>query len=314
MSLSANHSYSHTHHYVTQDQFNSYIQGLLNSDVLNVEKKSKLQTLMQSDIWKQIQQSSYWRHNIFNGGLSGPFTEYFARFNPTWKKDFWGELIQPIDITYLSENAIPRAYQSTVMETQAVLVEHVKKLHSLGQKKVEIASLASGTMYDVLGANYDDSKSVSFCGYDVDADSLRLAKEKASLLGYGDEQVKTLKLNVVDSPLKDQYDIIVCNGFSFYIDDEELSQLIDNVKVALKENGVFLMSFIQPFTVWKLNEEEKTASKLVQQILDAVPMKWSANLRTSDQVVSFLNKKELVDISILSEEHEIHPCILAHKG
>ena len=94
-SLASNHSYSHTHHFVNLQQFNGYIQELLHSDKLNAEKKSLLQALTEIDTWKQIQQSSYWRHNIFNGGLSGPFTEYFACFNPQWKVDFWVRVYNP---------------------------------------------------------------------------------------------------------------------------------------------------------------------------------------------------------------------------
>src|SRR5438552_6387319 len=105
MSSIVRNSYSHTHHFVSTEEFNSYIDGLLTSDEMISEKKEKLQSLMAKDVWPQIQQSNYWRHNIVNRGLSGPFTEYFARFDVSWKVDFWGAKIQPIDIIYLSQNA-----------------------------------------------------------------------------------------------------------------------------------------------------------------------------------------------------------------
>lgn len=314
MSLLSNHSYSHTSHFVDLQQFNGYIQGLLSSDKLDPEKKLLLQAITKSDIWVQIQQSSYWRHNIFNGGLSGPFTEYFARFNPQWKVDFWGERVQPVDVMYLNEHAIPRAYQSTVLKTQQLLSEKVNELLISGKPKVEIASLACGTMYDVLGTNFENRKKISFHGYDVDKESLRLVQEKAQKLEYNNEQIKLQECDIVSSSLpENQYDVIICNGFSFYINDESLSHLIENVKRALKTNGIFLMSFIQPPAMWQMSEEEKKVGKIVKEILDAVPMNWSANLRTSDEVLSLVKKGGLSDVSILEEKHNIHPLLFAHK-
>ncbi len=314
LSLNSNHSYSHTRHYVSLEQFNGYIQGLLSSDKLDTDKKQLLQGKMESDTWKQMQLSSYWRHNIFNGGLNGPFTEYFACFNPQWKVDFWGESVQPIDITYLNEHAIPRAYQSTVLKTQTLLSEKVKELLISGKQNIEIGSLACGTMYDVLGATYENRMKVSFSGFDVDKESLQLAQEKANKLGYAKEQINLIECDVVNFPLPEkQFDAVVCNGFSFYIDDESLSQLIESVERSLKPNGIFLMSFIQPPTAWQMNEEEKKVSITVREILDVLPKNWSANLRTSSQVQSLVEKSGLSDVSIIEESHQIHPLILAHK-
>lgn len=315
-SLDYNHSYSHTHHFVDVPQFNNYIQELLSSESkLDGEKKSLLEAIVKTETWMQIQQSSYWRHNIFNGGLSGPFTEYFACFNPQWKVDFWGQRVQPIDITYLNEHAIPRAYQSTVLKTQQILSEKVKEWQASGKKNIEIGSLACGTMYDVLGASYEDREKITFSGFDVDKESLKLVQEKANTLGYTSEQLKIIECDVVSSPLQEnQYDAIVCNGFSFYINDESLGQVIENVKKALKPNGVFLMSFIQPPTMWQMSEEEQKVSKVVKEILDAVPMNWSANLRTDSQVRSLIEKGGLTNVSILEESHQIHPLIVAFKA
>jgi SAM-dependent methyltransferase len=307
-------SYSHTSHFVGVQQFNDYIQGLLNSNELDSEKKLLLQAITKSEIWSQIQQSSYWRHNIFNKGLNGPFTEYFACFNPQWKVDFWGERVQLIDIKFLDEHALPRAYKSTVWNTQQILAKKVDELLISGKSNVKIASLACGTMYDVLGTKFKNPKKVSFCGIDADKESLRLAEEKAKSLGYDNEQIKTQQCDIVSSSLtEDEYDVIICNGFSFYIKDESLIHLIENVKRALKTNGIFLMSFIQPPTMWQMDEEEKKVDKIIKEIYNAVPMNWSTNLRTSDEVLSLVKKGGLSDVSILEEKHHIHPLILAHK-
>lgn len=314
ISRDSNHSYSHTRHFVDLQQFNGYILGLLGSDRLDGEKKSLLEAIVKTETWNQIQQSSYWRHNIFNGGLNGPFTEYFACFNPQWKVDFWGEHVQPIDITYLNGHAIPRAYQSIVLKTQKILSEKVNEWLISGKQNIEIASLACGTMYDVLEANYEDRKKVAFAGFDLDKESLQLAQEKASALGYAREQIKLTECDAVSSPLpENQYEAVICNGFSFYINDESLSRVIENVKKALKPNGIFLMSFIQPPAMWQMNEEEKKVSKIVKEILDAVPMNWSANLRTDKQARSLVEKSGLTDVSVLEESHQIHSLILAYK-
>jgi SAM-dependent methyltransferase len=184
-----------------------------------------------------------------------------------------------------------------------------------GRQNVEIASLACGTMYDVLEADYEDRKKVSFTGFDVDNESLRLVREKAEKLGYDNERINLRACDIVSTPLPEaQYDVIVCNGFSFYINDESLGQLIENVKRALKPNGILLMSFIQPPAAWQMSEEEKKVSTVVKEILDAVPMNWSANLRTGDQVLSLVKKSGLTDVSVLEEQHHIHPLILAHKS
>ncbi|MBA2369054.1 MAG: methyltransferase domain-containing protein [Candidatus Protochlamydia sp.] len=312
MNFEINQFYSHTQHFVDLSKFNNFINDLLNSEKFDLDKKSKLQSLIGSDVWKQIQQSTYWRHNIFNGGLSGPFTEYFACFNPQWKTDFWGGDVQPLDITYLSEHAIPRAYQSAVFKTQQILFSKSKEFSN--NRKFEVATLACGTMYDVLGASYEDRKKVFFCGYDVDKESLSLVKEKAIQLKYDDEQIELCECDIVTSSLpKDHYDTIICNGFSFYIYDEQLCQVIENVKQALKSNGIFVMSFIQPPHLWQMDEEEKKVSAIYKEILDLFPKKWSAHLRTGDHVLSILEKSGLANVSVLEERHGIHPLVLAHK-
>ncbi len=311
-----NHSYSHTSHYVDLAKFNGYIQGLFSSDKMDAKMTESLRALIVTDLWKEIEQSSYWRHQIYNGGLSGPFTEYFACFNPQWKVDFWDQRVQPIDVLYLSQHAIPLAYQATVSNTQKILSEKVNELslELVEGQKIEIASLACGTMYDVLGANYKDRTKISFTGYDLDQESLKLISEKASHLGYDSEQVKVEQCDITSTSLpQNTYDIIVCNGFSFYIDDTSLSQLIKNVEKALKSNGIFLMSFIQPQESWKMSEEEKKVNNIVQGIFDAVPMNWSSNLRSVNQVWDLVRTEGLVDLSISWEIHHIHPLLVAHK-
>lgn len=235
-------SYSHTHHVVSQEQFDTFIEGLLGK--LEGEKKAALQKAMSTEQWQQVRQSNYLRHNLLNGGLSGPFTEYYATFNPEWQVDFWGGRVQPLETAFLTGHALPRAYQATVLKTQEVLAAKVKDFH---KPDVAIASLACGTMYDVLGARYEILRGISFSGYDVDIDSLKLAQEKGASLKLLPEQIKVHQLDVVSTPLPEkQFDIIVCNGFSFYIDDASLSKLMESVQKALKKNGVFLMSFLQP--------------------------------------------------------------------
>lgn len=314
MSLVPNQSYSHTCHFVNLEQFNRYIFDLANSDKLSTEKKLLLQKIVKEGVWKEIQHSSYWRHNIFNGGLSGPFTEYFASFNPQWKVDFWGEPVQPIDIKYLSEHAIPRAYQSTVVKTQQILSKTVKELLNSGTQHVQVASLACGTMYDVLGTQYEDRAKVSFFGYDIDQESLRLVQEKAKTLGYRNDQITLSASDVICSSLpENQYDIIICNGFSFYVNDESIGQLIEKVNRALKANGIFLMSFIQPATLWRMNEAEEKVNKAVQEIFNAVPMNWTSHLRTGDEVCDLVRKNGWARVSVLEEEHHIHPLLFARK-
>jgi len=312
--LDSNYSYSHTSHYVDLQQFNNYVQGLLSSDKLDSKKKLSLEAFLKTDLYKEIQASSFWRHNIYNGGLSGPFTEYFALFETTWKKDFWNKDIQNIDHVYLNEHALPLAYRSTILKTQKILSEKVEELLNSGEQKIEISSLACGTMYDALGAKYKNSEKITFSGFDVDQESLELAQEKASILGYENQRIKLTKCNVVSSSLpENQYDIVVCNGFSFYIDDESLLRVIENVKKALKPNGVFLMSFIHPPTEWRLSDTEKKVGEVIQKIFDVFPMNWSANLRTDAQIRPLLEKGGFSDVSILEEGHQIHPLLKATK-
>jgi 2-polyprenyl-3-methyl-5-hydroxy-6-metoxy-1,4-benzoquinol methylase len=309
------HCFSHTHHFVSVQQFDTFVEGLLHSEKFDETKKKTLEALVRSNIWEQIRQSSFWRHALYNGGLSGPFTEYFACFNPLWEGDFWGEKVQPIERIYLSQHAIPRAYQSTVAKTRHILAEHARKLAISGQEKIKIASLACGTMYDVFGADYAEKKKISVLGRDVDSESLQLAKEKASLNGFFEENVHFQECDVVKQQIKkNEYDIIVCNGFSFYLNDHDLSQVINNVRNALKPKGIFIMSFIQPLNCWNMNENEKKVDDIVRPILETFPKKWSSNLRTSDQVMELVKENGFKDVTVVSEAHGIHPLILARDA
>lgn len=311
MSSISSHSYSHTHHFVKIDQFDAYVAGLLKSE--GAEKKERLQKLMSKGMWNEIRDSSYWRHNIYNKGLSGPFTEYFATFNPQWNTDFWGAKIQPIDITYLNENAIPKAYRNAITKTKEVLSTRVNELVKDGQSLVSIASLACGTMYDVLEAKYEDAKPIQFHGFDVDGDSLRLAQIKAKALGY-QNQIEIHESDVVKTSLKEKhFDIIVCNGFSLYLNDHDLGQVIENVTKALKSNGIFIMSFIQPSQLWEMNEAELKTRDAINEIYAAFPMNWTANFRRHDEVKNLLEKGGLTNVKIFEEVHQIHPLAMGHK-
>jgi len=92
-----------------------------------------------------------------------------------------------------------------------------------------------------------------------------------------------------------------------------LARLIKNVEKALKSNGIFLMSFIQPSDSWRMSDKEKEVNNIVQGIFDAVPINWSSNLRTVNQVWDLIRTEGLVDLSISWEIHRIHPLFVAHK-
>lgn len=304
---------SHTHDYVSEDAFDQHLAALQTQE--GYEKKDALEALAKdASLIQKVRESAFWRFYFVNGGLSGRYTEYFASFDTEMKEDFWGEPVTEIDKLYLNSHHLPLAYRETVANCRERVVEHVKTLVEKEEKSlVKIASLACGTMFDVLEVEYP-TQNIEFVGYDIDALSLKYAEKKAM------EFRKTKPLTTHDADVMktelppQEYDVVVCNGFSFYLTEEKtLQELIQKVEKTLKPGGIFLMSFILPPSQWKISEKEKQTHEQIHNIFDAIVAKWTASFRTSDTILSYCSEAGFASTECIRESHDIHPLIQAKK-
>ena len=67
MSSITQHSYSHTHHFVTVEQFEGYVEGLLSNDKITPEQKAYLQDLQEQAVWQELKHKGFF---VFGPTLS----------------------------------------------------------------------------------------------------------------------------------------------------------------------------------------------------------------------------------------------------
>ena len=272
------------------------------------EKKAAIKFL------KQCLSSDFFRFYLVNGGLNGPLTEYMALYHKFYKKMTpWGTAVAPLEAWHFNQTFFVLAYQETQLHVSKFLEKEVNDRLSLGVNDVRFASVAGGTLYEFiqLSLTSEQRTKVSFHGFDLDQESLDIANRNA------ENHSCSVSLYKQDAwqPLADgNFDVITCNGFTFYIEDDvRLTELFSNFYQGLKEGGKIEASFILPMESWDATCTEKT-SKKINAMFHAIEGKWT-KFRSKDDMIKILVHAGFSqeNIEFIDEDRAIHPIVTARR-
>jgi SAM-dependent methyltransferase len=176
---------------------------------------------------------------------------------------------------------------------------------------MQLASLPSGLMDDLLTLDYAASEGVSLTAIDLDAEALDAAlrnhRERQSPVAIACEQRDAWQLGC-----QGRWDLITSNGLNIYVDDDELcTAFYRQVAEALRPEGMFLVSFITPPDHW----QPYSRADLEQQRLlfeDVVPVRWMCH-RDESTTRGQLAEAGLEVISVHYDEQRMFPAVLARK-
>jgi hypothetical protein len=258
----------------------------------------------------------YWRFYMVNGGLNGPLTEYMTLFHEDYapvQKDFFGNPLKEMDRWYFEDSPFILAYQQNHRNCRSLVEAHLEKIRSSEDDPLKLASIACGTMYEFMKIKLPEDKKAELYAYDIDAASVQsaLANGKKYSRAVVARQQDAWK-DLPDAP----FDVITCNGFTFYEnDDERLTSLFRNFYNSLNKGGVMISSFILPKDQWKTTDTTAETWRKLGLMMDLIPSKWTAAFRDKDRMKAIAIKAGFDEASIRFEDEprNIHPSIVAMK-
>lgn len=261
---------------------------------------------------KRVLPSKFWQFILMNGGLNGKLTEYFGDYRPEMVVDRDGEQIPPIDHWYF-KTPIPQAYQEVVIKCRKALSSKAQRLFDGGKREMKIASIACGTLFDITRAEYPKEMKIKIYGFDTDPESLALAKRNLERQNIEGE---ILKKDAWEPLQEEEFDAVVCNGFTFYIQsDERLITLFKIAQRSLKFDGIFCTSFMPPMDQWD-NADWKKSDPEGSALLDklrVIPRKWHANFRSSELITQLLQRCGFSKVEIDVDRRHIHSLAIGYN-
>ena len=176
---------------------------------------------------------------------------------------------------------------------------------------MQLASLPSGLMDDLLTLDYAACHDVSLTAIDLDAKALDAAlrnhSERHTPVAMACEQRDAWQLGC-----QGRWDLITSNGLNIYVDDDQLcTAFYRQVAEALRPEGVFIVSFITPPDHWKpYSRADLEQQRLLFQ--DVVPVRWMCH-RDEATTRAQLAEAGLEVISVHYDEQRMFPAVLARK-
>ena len=245
------------------------------------------------------------RFLLKNGGISGYWTAYWLIHGPQ------KQLSHPLEDWLI--NKAP-AFMASRERYQIFSTETQKRL----KPGIKLASIPCGLLDDLLHLDYSESPNTQIFGFDLDEESIELAKDNAKK--YGKDSASHIETRDAWNLNADQeFDIITSNGLNFYEpDDGKVIELYKSFYVALKKGGVLITSFltpppqIDPKSPWKnFNSEDIQKQKAIfRDIMDA---RWSA-MRSEELTRSQLEATGFKIKEIIYDQQGLFPTVIAEKS
>ena len=172
-------------------------------------------------------------------------------------------------------------------------------------------------MDDLLHLDYAESPNTQIYGFDLDEESIELAKNNAKK--YGKDSVSHIETrDAWNLNAHEEFDIITSNGLNFYEpDDAKVIELYKSFYGALKKGGVLITSFltrppqIDPNSPWKnFNPADIQKQKAIfRDIMDA---RWSA-MRSEELTRAQLEAAGFKIKEIIYDRQGLFPTVIAEK-
>lgn len=182
---------------------------------------------------------------------------------------------------------------------------------SLLRPGMQLASLPSGLMDDLLTLDYAASAGVSLTAIDLDAaaleGALRNHHEHNPTVPMACEQRDAWQLGS-----QERWDLLTSNGLNIYVhDDQRCTAFYRQVAQALRPGGLFIVSFITPPDHW----QPHSRADLEQQRLlfqDVLPVRWSCH-RDERTTRAQLIEAGFEVLSVHVDDQRMFPAVLARK-
>lgn len=287
-----------------QDDFNQISQRLnANSD------EQKKQQLL--DILKRLSEFELGRFVIKN---SGGFNGYWTYYAILGFKDRESALTSPLEHFIIHKAPIALATRQRFAIFQKLLHENIKS-HSI------VCSVPCGLMADLLTLELPHTiTDVRFVGIDLDATSIKLAKELAERYGVKNH-CGFFERDAWNMPdMKEKFNILTSNGLNIYEkDNDKVVSLYKSFYHSLAKDGTFIGSALScPPTMgekseWdmsKINLENLNMQKML--FLDILQSTWS-HFRSSKETSEQLAAAGFTDIEIYWDDAKMFYSFTAKK-
>jgi len=283
---------------------------LTSNDIQNIENRLRARSDLTLPLEEEIQllhqmtEFELGRFLLKNGGISGYWTAYWLIHGPQ------KQLSHPLE-NWLINHA--PAFMASRERYKIFSTETQKRL----KPDMKLASIPCGLLDDLLHLDYASAPNTQIYGFDLDAESIELAKVNAKK--YGKESASHIEARDAWNLKADQeFDIITSNGLNFYEpDDAKVVELYQSFYGALKKGGILITSFltpppqIDPNSTWKnFNPADVQKQKAIfRDIMDA---RWSA-LRSEELTRSQLETAGFKIREVIYDRQGLFPTLIAEK-
>jgi SAM-dependent methyltransferase len=246
---------------------------------------------------QQMTEFEFGRYLLENRGISGYWTTYWLIHGPQKK------LEHPLEDWLI--NKAPPFIASR--ERLTLFAAHTQQRVKPGLK---LASIPCGLMDDLLRLDYSQAQDVQLHGFDLDEESIRLARENAQK--FSKEHLVTLhKTDAWNMRMENEFDLITSNGLNFYVpDDEKVVDLYKEFHKALRDSGVLITSFLTPPPWQPFNPEDVVKMRAIFK--DLMQARWTA-LRSEEKTRQQLEAAGFKVLEVIYDQQRMFPTIIAQK-
>jgi hypothetical protein len=257
------------------------------------------------NLFDQLCEFELGRFLILNKGLNAYWTNELV----TWTPD------NPRRMTELERSIFE--YLPATLATRERYGIFRNELQKSVKGAKTIASVPCGVMSDLLCL--EDIERVQFTGIDMDDSALsraRILAESRGLIG----QTRLIQQDAWLMENRDEFDVLTSNGLNIYEpDSSRVIELYSLFHLALKENGLLIISFMTPppfinsESSWKMSEIEPELLRL-QKILfmHVIGARWNA-MSTEAQTHAQLTTAGFSNIRVIYDRAGMFPTVLANK-
>ena len=223
-------------------------------------------------------------------------------------------------VTRLSSDGTPLTeLEAWLLERCPILLatqERFRIFRNLTQPRLrpgmQLASLPSGLMDDLLTLDYSKCSGVTLTAIDLDPDSLCRAEDNYRALrppvaaSFENRDAWQLQATA-------RWDLLTSNGLNIYVEaDERCTDFYRQIALALKPEGIFICSFITPPEQWRPADAEDLEFQrfLFKEVL---PVKWSC-VRSEEKTREQLGSAGFEVLSVTYDVQRMFPAVVAARG
>lgn len=250
-----------------------------------------------------VLKSGLWSYMLMHGGLNGYWTDYIVHKRYLQTQDH-------IDVKYY-ELPVPLATQQRNRIFMGLLQGMIRD-------GIRIASIPCGMMRDVLALDFSGRRDFALDGYDLDEESIDLARQLSAEYGLADHaRFFVADAWTVGVENEAQYDVCVSNGLNIYVPEAERTvDLYRSFRRCLKPGGRLIASCLTyppsqaVATEWDLAAVDPESLALAAMLFGLFEPQWSS-FRSIEETTAQLREAGFSRVSVHPDAARIMPTFLA---